>query len=46
MPLDEGIPRSVEWFRDWRAKHPEENRPIVPERMPGDIEHDFKPAAV
>ena len=41
-PLDEGIPRAVEWFRDWRAAHPEEDRPIVTERVPGEIEHDFK----
>ncbi len=24
-PLVEGIPRSVEWFRSWRATHPEED---------------------
>ena len=21
-PLEEGIPRAVEWFRNWRASHP------------------------
>jgi UDP-glucose 4-epimerase len=45
-PLDEGIPKAVDWFRQWRAAHPEEDRPIVPERLPGDIEHDFKTAPV
>ncbi|HWE82227.1 MAG TPA: NAD-dependent epimerase/dehydratase family protein [Gaiellaceae bacterium] len=44
--LDDGIPRAVAWFRDWRAEHPDEDRDIVPERLPGEIEHEFKPAAV
>jgi nucleoside-diphosphate-sugar epimerase len=41
-PLDAGIPRAVEWFNEWRATHPDENREIVPERVPGEIEHAFK----
>jgi nucleoside-diphosphate-sugar epimerase len=45
-PLDTGIPRAVGWFRDWRAAHPEEDTEIVPERVPGEIEHAFKSAAV
>jgi nucleoside-diphosphate-sugar epimerase len=45
-PLEAGIPRAVEWFLEWRAAHPEENREIVPERVPGEIEHAFKTAAV
>jgi UDP-glucose 4-epimerase len=45
-PLEEGIPRSVRWFREWRADHPDEDGEIVPERLPGEIEHDFKPASV
>ena len=45
-PLDAGIPRAVEWFREWRAAHPEEDTHIVSERGPGEIEHAFKPAAV
>jgi len=44
-PLDRGIPRAVDWFRDWRAAHPEEDTHIVTERQPGDLEHAFKPAA-
>ena len=39
--LAEGIPNSVAWFREWRAAHPEEDRPIVPEYTPG-VEHGFK----
>jgi UDP-glucose 4-epimerase len=31
MPLDEGIPRAVAWFREHRARNPEENRPVVNE---------------
>jgi UDP-glucose 4-epimerase len=31
VPLDEGIPRAVEWFREHRAAHPAENRPVVNE---------------
>jgi UDP-glucose 4-epimerase len=45
-PLDAGIPKAVRWFRDWRAAHPEEDREIVPERVPGEIEHAFKAAPV
>jgi len=41
-PLDAGVPLAVEWFRDWRVSHPEEDRKIVPERVPGEIEHAFK----
>ena len=46
VPLEAGIPRAVEWFRGWRSTHPEEDREIVPERVPGEIEHGFKPTAV
>ena len=28
VPLDEGIPRAVAWFREHRAAHPEEDRPV------------------
>jgi UDP-glucose 4-epimerase len=44
-PLDRGIPKAVAWFREWRAAHPEEDRPIEPERTPGEIEHGFKQPA-
>jgi UDP-glucose 4-epimerase len=45
-PLEQGIPRAVDWFREWRVAHPEEDTQIVTERQPGDLEHAFKPAAV
>ena len=45
-PLDVGIPQAVAWFREWRAAHPEENRPFEPPPTTGEIEHGFKqPAA-
>jgi hypothetical protein len=28
VPLDEGIPRAVAWFREHRASHPDEDRPV------------------
>jgi UDP-glucose 4-epimerase len=31
VPLAEGIPRAVQWFREHRAAHPEEDRPVVNE---------------
>ena len=31
VPLEEGIPRAVRWFREHRAAHPEEDRPFVSE---------------
>jgi len=44
-PLDEGIPRSVAWFRDWRSVHPEENRPFERARSSAEIEHGCKQPA-
>jgi nucleoside-diphosphate-sugar epimerase len=46
VPLEAGIPRAVEWFRRWRTTHPDEEREIVPERVPGEIELGFKPTTV
>ena len=45
-PLEQGIPKGVAWFREWRADHPfDEARPLMYDR--GDeIPHGFKqPAA-
>ncbi len=28
-PLDQGIPKAVAWFREHRAAHPEEDRPVA-----------------
>jgi UDP-glucose 4-epimerase len=44
-PLDDGIPKSVAWFREWRAAHPEENRPFERARSSVEIEHGFKEPA-
>ena len=44
-PLDEGVPKAVQWFREWRAAHPEEDRPLVEDAAPGEVEHGFKEPA-
>jgi UDP-glucose 4-epimerase len=44
-PLAEGIPRAVEWFKAWRAAHPEEDRPFERARAAGEVEHGFKQPA-
>ena len=44
-PLDEGIPKAVAWFRDWRAAHPDEDRPFVRARSTSEIEHGYKQPA-
>jgi UDP-glucose 4-epimerase len=44
-PLDDGIPRSVAWFKEWRAAHPEEDRPFERARFAGEVEHGFKQPA-
>ena len=41
-PLDDGIPRAVAWFREWRAQHPEEDRPFVRQQAADEVEHGFK----
>jgi dTDP-D-glucose 4,6-dehydratase len=44
--LDAGIPKAVRWFREWRAAHPEEDRPFVREQAADELDHGFKqPAA-
>jgi UDP-glucose 4-epimerase len=47
VPLDEGIKRSVAWFREWRADHPNEDVTVIedPDRTPSDIPHGFKEPA-
>jgi UDP-glucose 4-epimerase len=44
-PLAEGIPRAVAWFKEWRAAHPEEDRPFERPRSADEIEHGFKQPA-
>src|SRR5262249_42197112 len=45
-PLAAGLPLAVAWFREGRGAHPDEDRHIVSERQPGDLQPAFKPAAV
>jgi nucleoside-diphosphate-sugar epimerase len=44
-PLDQGIPKAVAWFQEWRADHPfDDARPLLHDR--GDeIPHGFKQPA-
>ena len=44
-PLAEGIPRSVAWFREWRATHPEEERPFERPRTADELDHGYKQPA-
>jgi UDP-glucose 4-epimerase len=44
-PLDEGIPKAVAWFKEWRAAHPEEDRPFERLRSGLELEHGFKQPA-
>jgi nucleoside-diphosphate-sugar epimerase len=44
-PLDQGIPKGVAWFREWRDEHPfDEQRPLVHDRA-DEIPHGFKEPA-
>jgi UDP-glucose 4-epimerase len=42
-PLDVGIPKAVDWFKEWRAAHPEEDRPFVRPQTGDEVDHGFKP---
>jgi nucleoside-diphosphate-sugar epimerase len=44
-PLDEGIPKAVAWFKEWRAAHPEEDRPFERPQEPDELAHGFKQPA-
>jgi UDP-glucose 4-epimerase len=41
-PLDDGIPKAVAWFKEWRAQHPEDDRPFVRPQTADELEHGFK----
>jgi UDP-glucose 4-epimerase len=43
--LDEGIPKAVAWFREWRAAHPEEDREFIRPQTMDELEHGFKQSA-
>lgn len=47
VPLEDGIPRAVAWFREHRAAHPEEDAPLVedPSATAADAPHGWKSAA-
>jgi UDP-glucuronate 4-epimerase len=44
-PLARGIPQAVEWFKTWRAAHPEEDKPFVRPQLADELEHGFKQPA-
>jgi dTDP-D-glucose 4,6-dehydratase len=44
-PLEEGIPHAVQWFKEWRAEHPEEDRAFKRPETVDEIEHGFKQPA-
>jgi len=44
-PLDEGIPRAVAWFKEWRAAHQDEDRPFARPPAEDELEHGFKQPA-
>ena len=41
-PLEEGIPKAVAWFKEWRAQHPEDDRPFERSQAADELEHGFK----
>jgi nucleoside-diphosphate-sugar epimerase len=44
-PLDQGIPKAVAWFQEWRADHPfDDTRPLLHDRD-DEIPHGFKQPA-
>jgi UDP-glucuronate 4-epimerase len=47
VPLEEGISRSVAWFKEHRDAHPEEDGPLPPDALfPQDAEIGWKPGSV
>ncbi len=44
-PLEEGIPHAVAWFKEWRAAHPEEDRPFERSSAADELAHGFKQPA-
>jgi nucleoside-diphosphate-sugar epimerase len=43
--LDEGIPKAVSWFKEWRSAHPEEDRPFARPESSDELAHGFKEPA-
>src|ERR671934_275502 len=47
VPLEDGVPRAVAWFREHRAAHPEEDAPLPADTLfPQDAEIGWKSGAV
>ena len=43
--LDDGIPKAVAWFKEWRSAHPEEDRPFERPQSTDELAHGFKEPA-
>jgi UDP-glucose 4-epimerase len=43
--LEDGIPKAVAWFKEWRAAHPEEERPFERPQSADELAHGFKEPA-
>ncbi len=43
--LDDGIPKAVAWFKEWRSAHPEDDRPFVRPQTGDEVDHGFKQPA-
>ncbi len=44
-PLEEGIPKAVAWFREWRAGHPFDEEGLLTHDRGDEIPHGFKEPA-
>jgi nucleoside-diphosphate-sugar epimerase len=43
--LEDGIPKAVSWFKQWRSEHPEEDRAFVRPETADEIAHGYKQPA-
>ncbi|HEV7639817.1 MAG TPA: hypothetical protein VGO39_02980, partial [Gaiellaceae bacterium] len=43
--LEDGIPKAVAWFKEWRSAHPEEDRPFERPGSSDELAHGFKEPA-
>jgi UDP-glucose 4-epimerase len=43
--LEDGIPKAVAWFKEWRSAHPEEDRPFERPEGADELAHGFKEPA-
>ena len=42
---EDGIPKAVSWFKEWRGAHPEEDRPFERPESSDELAHGFKEPA-